>query len=150
MRVEGQQGFLMLDVILAMLVIAIALVTVAGMFTQSMRATASASGYTLATNIAQQELENFKEKIESQNDQTLNNIDNYPYHPADVTKTDPLVCTVRMSANVLGDKSRGESDPDNKIVAATVTVLWKERGRDYSVQLSTYCLRNTLYSAFPK
>ena len=49
---KDQQGFLMIDVLLAVLIITVALVPVAGMFTQSMAATVGANQYTTATGIA--------------------------------------------------------------------------------------------------
>lgn len=147
---KGQQGFLMIDVLLAVLIITVALVPIAGMFTQSMAATAGANQYTTATGIAEREIETFKEKVETEQDPALTSLNSYPYNPPDVQQTTSMVCTVRTSADVLGDKNKGDNDPYNKIIEVSVTVAWKEHGKDSEVQLITYCLRNPSYSIFAK
>jgi hypothetical protein len=150
MPLRDQHGFLMVDVLLASLIITVALVAVTGMFIRSLSGTDSAHDYTVAVSMAQQEIADFKEKTEIKNDAILTSLDSYPYHPSAVQKITPLACMISTSADVLGDKSRGDADPYNKIIEVSVGVTWKKQGREYNVQLTTYCLRNLSYSIFAK
>lgn len=52
-----EQGFLMIDVLLAVVIVSVALLGVSGMFIQSTRATQSAADYTQVANLAQMQME---------------------------------------------------------------------------------------------
>lgn len=60
--IHRQQGFLMVEVIIAITIISFALVSIASMFTQSMQANNNAADYTTAVNLAQKRLEILKTK----------------------------------------------------------------------------------------
>lgn len=55
-----QQGFLMIEVSVAIVIISVALFAIAGMFIQSTMAGKQAADYTVATNLAQQAMEYLK------------------------------------------------------------------------------------------
>jgi len=55
-----QKGFLLIEVLVAIVIITVALVPIAGMFIQSTQATRNASQFTVATNLAQEQLELLK------------------------------------------------------------------------------------------
>ena len=61
-RLEKEKGFLLIEVVIAMVIISIALVAATGMFIQATRANSEASQYTAATTLAQEQLERLKQK----------------------------------------------------------------------------------------
>ena len=59
---QQEKGFLMIEVVIAIVIISIALVAAGGMFIQATRANTSASQYTAATALAQEQLERLKQQ----------------------------------------------------------------------------------------
>ena len=121
---QKEKGFLLIEVVIAMVIISIALVAATGMFIQATRANSEAEQYTTATALAQEQLERLKQKpytfwaslnagatIDWQgtgavaNTITLNKID---YNVATVTETsdDPThLVQVKVTVSWSGTKS---------------------------------------------
>lgn len=59
---QKEKGFLLIEVVIAMVIISIALVASGGMFIQATRANSEAEQYTAATTLAQEQLERLKQK----------------------------------------------------------------------------------------
>ena len=57
---QKEKGFLLIEVVIAMVIISIALVAATGMFIQATRANSEAEQYTTATTLAQEQLERLK------------------------------------------------------------------------------------------
>lgn len=57
---KNQKGFLLIDILIGMIILAIALIAVAGMFIQSSKASRLSPKYTIAADYAQAEIENLK------------------------------------------------------------------------------------------
>ena len=62
-RWKSQQGFLMVEVLIAIVIISIALVAAAGMFIQSTKNNTAADEYTVAVSLAQKQMELLKSKM---------------------------------------------------------------------------------------
>lgn len=60
MIIKKQQGYFFIDMVIAMAILAVALVSIAGMFFYSTKTSASAAHYTAATNIGRQQMEFLK------------------------------------------------------------------------------------------
>ncbi|SDE84260.1 hypothetical protein SPACI_020610 [Sporomusa acidovorans DSM 3132] len=60
MIIKKQQGYFYIDAVIAIAILAVALVSTAGMFFSSTKASASAAHYTAATNIGRQQMEFLK------------------------------------------------------------------------------------------
>lgn len=143
MKIEDQKGFLLMDVVLAVLIITIALVSIVGMYTQSVRANSRANQYTIAANLAQQRLEEVKRDIEERRNSIRNwNEAEYPVNFTAVTSELPNG-KVETTASL-------HSDPSAKIIILTVTVKWSDKAGSNDVAMSTYALRNTTFSTFPR
>lgn len=59
---HDQRGFLLVETMVAIFLISVALVAVAGVFAQATRSNLQAGEYTVATNLAQEKLEQLKSK----------------------------------------------------------------------------------------
>lgn len=145
MDIKKQDGFLLMDVVLAMLIITVALVAIAGMYTQSLQTNSRASNYTIATNMAQQRIEEVKRDIEERQN-SIKNWNNVTY-PFTITAAGNEIpnSTIETVASLLTP-----SDRDCKIVVITVTVNWNDNTGSNTVTMTTYGLRNTTFSTFPR
>ena len=116
-----QQGFLMIEVLVATVVISVALLVVAGMFIQSTNMAANSADYTAATAIAQDYLEQIKAGLRiapfASETTTLNNV-TYTVMPQETV-----------------------SDIDSRLYQETVTVSWTQRGRSLSLSMTTYIVK---------
>lgn len=148
--VKRQDGFLLIEVIVAMVIIFGALLSIAAMYTQSVTATTNANFRTKAATLAQQELETIRKNIENQT--TGSQWNNMGYYPYSALRTDAGLPdgTMQTNARLMGNLSQGENDHNNKIVELSVTISWAEFGQTKNIRLVTYCLRNTGYSTFPQ
>jgi len=61
-KMRRQQGFLLVDILLAVFIISTALLAIASFYIQSTQATVRSNQYTVATNLAQRQLELLKKK----------------------------------------------------------------------------------------
>ena len=59
--IRKEKGFLLIEVVIAMVIISIALVSATGMFIQATKANSEAEQYTTATTLAQEQLERLKQ-----------------------------------------------------------------------------------------
>lgn len=121
--IRKQHGFLMIEILVAVVIITIALVVVAGMFMQATQATSHSADYTAATAIAQDYLEQIKAGIltapfATSYTETLNHI-NY-------------TVAVRETVSV----------HDARLYQETVTVTWIQRGQSVSMSLTTFIVKN--------
>jgi Tfp pilus assembly protein PilV len=120
-HIRDKQGFLMIEVLLATVVISVALLAVAGMFIQSTKATSNSADYTAATAIAQDYLEQIKAGLLIA-----------PF--ASETKTlNYVTYTVVPEETVSGINDR--------LYQETVTVRWTQRGQSVSLSLTTYIVK---------
>lgn len=61
-RLQTKKGFLMIEVVIAIVIASIALVAAAGMFIQATKVSSEAEQYTTATALAQEQLERLKQQ----------------------------------------------------------------------------------------
>lgn len=120
-HIREQQGFLLIEVLLATIIISVALLTVAGMFMQSTNMASNSADYTAATAIAQDYLEQIKAGLLvapfASETTTLNNV----------------IYTVMPQEAV--------SDIDSRLYQETVTVSWTQRGQSISFSMTTYIVK---------
>lgn len=117
---KWQQGFLMIDALIAIVVITIALVAIIGMFIQSTKATQCSAEYTIASNLAQQQMERLKE--------------------SGVTLLTPIPDTTNDVSPKFTLKSAVTQCPENptKLLQVTVTVSWIDQKTSYNVPFTTF------------
>ncbi|MEN6566020.1 MAG: prepilin-type N-terminal cleavage/methylation domain-containing protein [Veillonellales bacterium] len=131
---KEQQGFLMLEVVVATVIISLALVAAAGMFIQSTRANSSAADYTVAANLAQKQLELLKNKDVSY--WTIHaNDPNIPWQ--DTGETLPLTIN-RISYTIT---TQSTVSPENSyLVQVVVTVSRTDPGNSsqQTVQMTSF------------
>lgn len=145
MEIKNQKGFLLMDVVLAMLIITIALVAIVGMYTKSLQANTKAGNYTIATNVAQQRMEEVKRDIEERRNNIMDwNKVTYPVTTIASGNEIPN-STIETTASLYSP-----SDLTCKIVVITVTVKWSDTTGDNVINMTTYGLRNTTFSTFPR
>lgn len=125
-RLGAQRGFIMADVVLAIMIIGIALIAIAGMFIQSTRATWGAADYTEAISLAQKQLELLKLK------------------PATYWSNLTLPATLGWQGTV-GETSpysvvttASVSSENNNLVEVIVVVSWTQQGQSQQVQLTSF------------
>ncbi|MEN6413518.1 MAG: prepilin-type N-terminal cleavage/methylation domain-containing protein [Veillonellales bacterium] len=131
---KGQQGFLMLEVVIATVIISLALVAAAGMFIQSTKANSSAADYTVAANLAQKQLELLKNKDVSY--WTIHASEpNIPWQ--DTGETLPLTIN-QIRYNIT---TQSTVSPENSyLVQVVVTVSWTDPGKNSqrTVQMTAF------------
>lgn len=117
---KWQQGFLMIDALIAIVIITVALVAIIGMFIQSTKATQCSAEYTIASNLAQQQMEHLKE---------TGVMISTPI--PDITINAPPKFTL---------KSTVAQCPENptKLVQVTVTVSWVDQKSSYALPFTTF------------
>lgn len=140
---QRQNGFLMVEVVLAVLIISVALVAALGMFITSTQANADAAEYTVATTLAQKQLELLKTK-DAQNYWAKLELT----APAKIDWQDTEVAYPPLlnGVNYQVDTTASLSPENQNLVQVTVTVTWdKPNGRPNSiVQLTTFFSKVTL------
>lgn len=128
-RLKTNKGFILAEVMLAMLIISVALVAISGMFTQAIQADLMAKDYTVAANLAQKQLELLKNR------------------PPEYWAGLPLPAIIPWSDGAQLPSSRytlltkAVATAHDSLVEVRVTVSWLERGIECKMQFVT------LYSA---
>lgn len=124
-----KNGFMMIGVLIASMIIGLAFVAFLNLSISSTKATSSAADYTVASNLAQKQLEILKTKDKSFwiNHITDLNIpwqDSAQSNPVHINNTDYLI-TTRSEASV----------EDSQLVKVTVAVQWREQENDQLLQV---------------
>lgn len=148
-----QKGFMMIEVTIAILILALAVTAVGYTIIRSVQANEAAKHMTDAVNLAQEKLEDIKRDIEEQKTSTWNDTANFPYTLPKESLTvtqDSTAYTRQGTVTLQGDASQGEKDPDNKLALVTVEVSWLEKGKLQKVTFTTNCLRHAGFSSFPE
>ena len=122
----GNKGFLLVDIVVAVFLLSVTLVPILGLFIHAIKLDTLAKEYTIATNLAQKQLELLKT------------------HTSDYWKDVTLPCTIPwQDHNQLPPASyivttTGLSLPDKPLVQVTVIVTWQEYGNNYNLQFVTF------------
>lgn len=133
-RLKLQDGFLLVEAIVAITVIAVALVVIAGLFIQSTQVTSNTAHYTVAANLAQKQLELLKNRpasywsgLDLTNPINIawqdDNINPSVMQPAYTINTTATQCTETSAIN---------------LVTVNVRVTWTEQGRNSIVTFTTF------------
>jgi Tfp pilus assembly protein PilV len=148
--VQEQNGFLLLEAMLAILIVTIALFAIVGMFGQAAMVNRTAGAYAKTGNIAQKYMEIYKQKIEDSTSAVWNRAGSYdstgkrtvPDTEFDQADKDAYTITVEAQVNPEGtfEADNFVSDNANKLVRLKVTAAYK-RDNSNKVELVTYCLR---------
>jgi len=121
---KSEKGFMLAEVMLAVLIMSVALVAITGLFTQAILANLMATHYTEAANLAQKQLELLKiHPPQYWAGFTL------PIVWQDQTQLPPPRYTLTTNAI--------PSTIDEHLVQVTVTVAWQERGNPCRLQFVT-------------
>lgn len=126
-----QQGYLYMDTVIAIFVVAVALLAITGIFVYATRLSSTANHYTAATNMARQQMELLKRwPASAWSDPSLSAT--IPWQgdldKLTVNKTVFEVRTIINQTNSL----------DPSLIQVTVIVSWKELSGTQTVQLTTY------------
>lgn len=125
-KLTGNQGFIFIDMIIAILLISVALVPILGMFIQAVKINAMAKDYTIAANLAQKQLELLKT------------------HSPDYWNGLALPCTIpwqdttQLPSPPYVLTTNGSSLADKPLVQVTVIVTWQEGGQDCNLEFVTF------------
>ncbi|GBG54881.1 hypothetical protein SPFL3102_01250 [Sporomusaceae bacterium FL31] len=123
-----KNGFMMIGVLIATMIIGLAFVAYLNLSILGTKATNIAADYTVAANLAQKQLELLK--TQDKNFWVTHIIDsNIPWqdtaqtNPVNINNTDYLITT-----------SSEVSEEDNQLAKVTVTVQWHEQENDHLLQ----------------
>jgi Tfp pilus assembly protein PilV len=126
-KLKENRGFILADVTLGIFIISIILLAITILFTQALQIQKVTSDYTMAANLIQKQLELLKCKV--------------PAYWANLN----LPCTISWQDNFLPPPAAYEltthaaiSALDSHLVEVTVTAAWKEKDKDYSMQVVTF------------
>lgn len=126
-KLKGNQGFILADVTLAIFIISVALLIISSLITQALHTEKVASDYTIAANLIQKQLELLKCQE--------------PIYWSDLS----LPCTIQWQDHEFPPPVAYEittyavtSSLDSHLVEVTVTVNWKEKSKDYSLQFINF------------
>ena len=148
--VQEQNGFLLAEALLAILIVTIDLFAIVGMFGQAAIANRTAWTYAKTGNIAQKYMEIYKLKIEDSTNAVWNQAGSYdatgkrtvPDTEFDQADKDACTITVEAQVNPEGafDAGNFAGDNANKLVRLKVAAAYK-KDNSSKVELVTYCLR---------
>lgn len=125
-KLTGNKGFMLVDVLVAILLLSITLVPILGMFIQAIKVDTMAKNYTVAANLAQKQLELLKT------------------HSPDYWNGLALPCmipwqdTTQLPSPRYQLTTHGISVADEPLVQITVIVLWQEGGKNCNLQFVTF------------
>ena len=130
---KGQQGFLLVESVLAGVIITVSLLGVLGLFVQGLQAAAAADTYTSAAGLAQEQMEKMKVK-DAMFWQTVS----FPYQSVEASIVlNKVVYTRTTQAEV--SMLDPEYPAKQRILKVTVQVEWPG---DRKINLVTYVLRD--------
>ena len=126
-----QKGFLIVEVMLAVLIISIALVAAMGMFIYSTKANSDASEYTVAATLAQKQLEMLKMKDPQNYWAKLDLTSTTKIAWQDTTSPPPTRYTIDTVASACSENPN--------LVEVIVTVAWDKRNsQPANIKITTY------------
>lgn len=126
-KIASTKGFILVEVVAAILIMSMSLLAIAGMFIQAIQATAISYDYLIATNLAQKQLELLKTYPSAYwSDLTL---------PCSIPWCDQT--ELPLPRYVLTTTAAQVTD-SNHLVQVTVTAQWQERGKEYHFQFVTF------------
>ena len=126
-----QQGYLYMDAVIAIFVVAVALLAITGIFVYATKLSSTANHYTVATNMARQQMELLKRWPASEwSDPSLSAT--IPWQ-GDLDKL-----TVNKTAFEVRTIINQTNSIDPSLIQVTVIVSWKELSGTQTVQLTTY------------
>lgn len=125
-KLKTQKGFILAEVLLAIVIISVALAAISAMFTKAVQADAVAKDYTIAANFAQKQLELLK------------------IQPPEYWSKLALPCTIAWQDETqlplpqyrLTTHANSYA-ADNHLVQVTVTVCWQERNINCNLEFVT-------------
>lgn len=120
MRRAGQRGFLIIEVLVAVIITGLALAALTGLFIRSAMLTTDAAAYTTAANLAQKQLELLKTQDRLFWAENAANT-NIPW--LDATTAHPV--TLNNQAYFISTAARPAQE-NSKLSRVTVTVRWSE------------------------
>jgi Tfp pilus assembly protein PilV len=125
-QLTSEQGYILADAAMAIVIISIALLAISALFTQAIVVDMVANHYTIAGNLAQQQLELLKSQPTAYWSTLA-----VPCTIAwqDATQLPPPEYTVTTSAAI--------STANDQLVAVTVNVCWVERSANRSLEFVT-------------
>lgn len=133
---QWQQGFLMVDALLAVFIISGALVAIISMFIQATHITHCSAQYTKASNLASQQMELLKKtKSTVIKDTAIHAAAALITIPSDAVVPTPPEFTMNSTA-----KQCSESN-SNDLAEVTVTVTWTEGKNSYQLPITTFLLK---------
>ena len=131
---KWQQGFLMIDALLGIVIISVALVGIMSMFSQSTKATRCSAGYTTASHLGQAQMELLKKP---------NNLPNIKAAAIDdksntIKITDHSSYVTPPTGFSIISTAKQNSDFPGQLAEVTVTVNWDEQNKTYSMPFTTF------------
>lgn len=130
---KWQQGFLMIDALLAIVIISGALVAIITMFIQATKATHCSAQYTKASNLAYQQMELLKNtKTTVIKDAAISSTEKLITIPLDAKATPVPGFTIQSTAKQCLEKN------SNDLAEVTVTVSWVEGKSSYHMPITTF------------
>lgn len=130
-KIKKQNGYIYMDVVVAVFIVGVSLVAISALLTQSSQASASAARYNAATNIARQQMEVLKQYSSAfwDNPQLPNSL---PWQGTEAelftNGTEFSVITAIEQMDII----------DTTLVKVTVRVYWQEKEKQKYIQLITY------------
>lgn len=128
---KRQQGFALVEVLIAIVIISIGMVAVAGVFIPATANYSNAADYTAAVNLAQKQLELLKTWKP----------DNWKAAGATIVwqdDDDPMPINLNGIDYMVETKKVSPSSVSNSLVEVNVTVSWSRGGKGQSIQLVAY------------
>ncbi|WP_371371397.1 hypothetical protein [Sporomusa aerivorans] len=131
-KLSVRNGFIMAEVVLAVMITGIALLTIAGIFAQATLGNKNAAEYTAATNLAQKQLELLKRKPPS-----------YWEDPSLPARLEWQDASETLPVNIKGvayyvTTTASTSVEDSNLIETVVVVTWSHSEKIYKVALTAF------------
>jgi len=126
-KLQSEQGFLLVDVVVAIVILSVALLAIHSLFVQAMQETILARDYTQGSNLARTQCELLKTYP--------------PQYWANLAEPSLMDFQANREEGMSRYSIQTIATPiaDEHLVQVVVRANWQERGNEYSVQFLTFC-----------
>lgn len=131
-KIKEQSGFLLVEVLVAIAIIAVALAAILGLYIQNANTTSNSGHYTVAANLAQKQMELLKSK-QSSFWATLTLPASIPWQDTGINPSELL-----PSYSVTTTAKACPEDTTNSLVQVEVMITWPEANGKRSITITNF------------
>ncbi|SMD06419.1 type IV pilus modification PilV family protein [Sporomusa malonica] len=135
-NIRCQKGFLMVDILVAIVIISVAIVAIGGLFIQVNKSATTSADYTFAANLAQRQFELLKKKYTANEWAGLDLSKDIPWQGDEKDRTNSAV-TFNVTTHASEYTPKDSTDVAENLIELTVTVSWTKQNKSHIIPFTT-------------